>query len=70
MDISKRRLTLVWLLFCAILLMLEQNMVLAKHSKHVHINVWRGTSKGHKKHKFAPWGLHAKLPADQDKHHA
>lgn len=31
---------------------------------HVHVNVWRGPSKGYKKHKFAPWGYYAKLPAD------
>lgn len=37
------------------------------HKGHVHINVWRGPSKGHKKHKFAPWGYYAKLPADEGK---
>lgn len=42
-----------------------------KHKGHVHINVWRGPSKGYKKHKFAPWGYYAKLPADEmgKKHH-
>lgn len=37
--------------------------------KYVHIKVWRGPSHGHKKHKFAPWGYKAKLPADDYKHH-
>lgn len=41
------------------------------HKDRVHINVWRGPSKGYKKHKFAPWGYYAKLPADEGpkKHH-
>lgn len=45
--------------------------VSAGHKGHVHINVWRGPSKGYKKHKFAPWGYYAKLPADDmpKKHH-
>lgn len=47
------------------------DLTLAGHKGHVHINVWRGPSKGHKKHKFAPWGYYAKLPADEKgkKHH-
>lgn len=40
------------------------------HKGRVHINVWRGPSKGYGKHKFAPWGYYAKLPADDyPKHH-
>lgn len=40
------------------------------HKGHVHINVWRGPSKGYHKKKFAPWGYYAKLPADESpKHH-
>lgn len=42
---------------------------IAGHKGKVHINVWRGPSKGHKKHKFAPWGYYAKLPADEGKKH-
>jgi len=38
-----------------------------KHKGQVHIDVWRGASKGHKKDKFAPWGYYAKLPADKGK---
>lgn len=51
----------------AILLTLAASSVSAGHKGHVHINVWRGPSKGHKKHKFAPWGYYAKLPADESK---
>jgi len=43
------------------------SITLAGHKGHVHINVWRGPTKGHKKHKFAPWGFYAKLPADEAK---
>lgn len=46
------------------------DLALAGHKDgHVHINVWRGPSKGYKKHKFAPWGYYAKLPADESKKH-
>lgn len=36
----------------------------ANRHRHVNVNVWRGASKGSKKHKFAPWGYYAKLAAD------
>ena len=55
-----------------LLALVAHNSLVASHKgSHVNINVWRGPSKGHKKHKFAPWGYHAKLPADMDKkkHH-
>lgn len=42
-------------------------LVEAGHKGPVKINVWRGPTKGDKKHKFAPWGYHAKLPADVGK---
>lgn len=45
------------------------HQVLGKHKGHVKVNVWRGPSKGHKKHKFAPWGYYAKMPADSGKKH-
>lgn len=46
------------------------DQAMAGHSKgNVHIKVWRGPSHGHKKHKFAPWGYKAKVPADDHKHH-
>lgn len=56
-------------LAAVLMLMIGDNPALAKDHKHVQINVWRGPSKGHKKHKFAPWGFHAKLPADKGKGH-
>lgn len=45
------------------------DQAMAGHKGYVHIKVWRGPSHGHKKHKFAPWGYKAKLPADDHKHH-
>lgn len=40
-----------------------------KSKGQVHINVWRGPSKGYGKYKFAPWGYYAKLPADDAPHY-
>lgn len=64
-------LVLTCCMLMAILLTLAASSGSAAHKGHVHINVWRGPSKGHKKHKFAPWGYYAKLPADESKkkHH-
>lgn len=66
-----KTLRLTCLLLMALLVVLAYNeQVEAGHKGHVHINVWRGPSKGYKKHKFAPWGYYAKLPADDyPKHH-
>ena len=56
-------------IFFALLLMFAAYDQAMASKGHVHIKVWRGPSHGHKKHKFAPWGYKAKLPADDYKHH-
>ncbi|KAG9508989.1 hypothetical protein GZH46_02503 [Fragariocoptes setiger] len=57
------------ILLAAMVVFASYDQAFAGHKGHVHINVWRGPSKGYKKHKFAPWGYWAKLPADESKHH-
>ena len=52
-----------------LLLFAAYDQAVAGHKGYVHVKVWRGPSHGYKKHKFAPWGYKAKLPADDYKHH-
>lgn len=68
-ETTKNTLVVCTVLLAFLLMFASYHLAQAGHKGHVHINVWRGPSKGYKKHKFAPWGFYAKLPADDEKKH-